>query len=316
MMGEPQRNRNAPIAVTGAGGFIGSNLVASLRSTGHAVRAVFGPTDPISGLMPGDTVCDVLDRDRLRDAIDGCRTVVHLAGPPSVARSFKQPAMYCQVHAAGTATLLEVANEAGLDRFVYISSAEVYGQPDQNPVAESSTLNPVSPYGAAKAAAEWTVRASAISNGHEAVILRPFTVFGPGSAKHSLMNLIIKQALTDSAIRLMNLAPVRDYVFVNDAAAAIINACDMSLEESVTVANLGRGVGISVRQLAECVLNVVGRDIEILETGQPDRPQALDIYELIADPSAAGRNLDWFSLTTLDDGIRQMLGEIQKAVSA
>jgi nucleoside-diphosphate-sugar epimerase len=114
----------------------------------------------------------------------------------------------------------------------------------------------------------------------------------------------------------MNLAPVRDYVFVDDAVAAISNACDMSLKESVTIANLGRGVGVSVKQLAECILRVVGRDIEVLETGQPDRPQALDVHELIADPSAAGRNLNWFPQTTLDDGIRRMISDLQKAVAA
>ncbi|MFK7819363.1 MAG: NAD-dependent epimerase/dehydratase family protein [Planctomycetaceae bacterium] len=293
------------IAVTGAGGFIGSHIVARLRSEGHEVRSIFGPADQISHILKGDCVCDIHDRKTLTSVVDGCDTIVHLAGPPSVAMSFSKPSLSATIHAGGTAVLTEVAAEANVERFVYCSSAEVYGQAANNPVTETDSPNPVSPYGASKAAAEWIVRASAISNQHEAVILRPFTVYGPGLASRSLLGLIIDQASNNAAVELMNLAPIRDYVYIDDVVDAFVRACGVELTQRVNICNIGTGQGSSVRQLAETVVRVLGRNIPVLETGQRDRPQELDIHELVANLSASTEVLGWTPQTSLEAGIRK-----------
>jgi UDP-glucose 4-epimerase len=303
MTGQPQKQT---IAVTGAGGFIGSHIVARLRADGHRVRSIFGPSDQISHILKSDCVCDIHDRKTLASVVFGCDSVVHLAGPPSVAMSFAKPSLSATIHAGGTAVLLEVAAEANVNRFVYCSSAEVYGQAAANPVSETDSLSPVSPYGASKAAAEWIVKASAISNQHEAVILRPFTVYGPGLASRSLLGLILEQAASNDAVELMNLAPIRDYVYIDDVVDAFVRACGVELKQRVNVCNVGTGQGHSVRQLAETIVRVQGRNIPVLETGQRDRPQELDIHELVANLSASTEVLGWIPQTSLEAGIRKL----------
>ncbi len=310
------RSNNQTIAVTGAGGFIGSNLVARLRSDGCTVRAIYGPGDSLAGLQRGDSVCDMLDRSKLAEVLDGCQKVVHLAGPPSVARSFQSPSKSALVHTGGTATLLEAVQSAGIDRFVYCSSAEVYGQPNTNPVREDSPMNPLSPYGASKAAAEWIVRAAATANDFEAFILRPFTVCGPGPGRHSLLHLIVDQATNNSTIELMNLAPVRDYVFIADAVDALARACVVDAPQRVSVCNVGTGHGHSVRELAETVLRVVGRNIPIRETGQRDRPEALDIHELVAHTDQSHDVLGWTATTPLENGVRNIVQFEKREIAA
>lgn len=304
------------ILVTGAGGFIGSYVVRRLRAQGQSVRAMFGPSDMPAGVAAGDCVCDVLKPDAVGDAVAGCDVVVHLAGPPSVAESFAKPALYASVHASGTATVLAEARRANLRRFVYVSSAEVYGQPKINPVLESAALSPRSPYGAAKAAAEWIVESSAIEHGHEAVILRPFSVFGHFPVRRSLVNFIFQQALTEDRIQLMSLTPVRDYVFIEDVAEAVAKACSVELGRPVVRANIGSGRGTSVRSLCEAVLSVVDRSVPIVETGHRDRPKALDIHELVANVSSAAVNFEWQPQTSLLDGLKLIFDANQTEMAA
>lgn len=114
----------------------------------------------------------------------------------------------------------------------------------------------------------------------------------------------------------MSLSPVRDYVFVDDVVKAIAQACTVTLDRPVRRANVGSGRGVSVRQLCEGVQRVVGRHIPIEETGQRDRPQTLDVCELVADVSAAARWLGWRAETSLESGIQAILEDTQRELAA
>ena len=115
------------ILVTGAGGFVGRPLVASLRAAGRSCRAFYGPADATDDAVDGDSVGEITDRGALAAAVAGVDVVIHLAGPPSVARSFDFPAETLHAHAVGTARLIEELATSSARRFVYVSSAEVYG---------------------------------------------------------------------------------------------------------------------------------------------------------------------------------------------
>ncbi len=159
---------NTTLAVTGAGGFLGASLVRMLAGSGQPVRALMGPPGSVGHPPPdGVEVChaEIDDARAMGELVDSAAAVIHLAGPPSVADSFQRPAEHARVHVTGTATILQACRNAGVGRIVYISSAEVYGQPQVESVDERHRLQARSPYAAAKIAAEHFIRAHIMAGG-------------------------------------------------------------------------------------------------------------------------------------------------------
>ncbi len=293
--------------VSGVGGFIGRTVVGALARRGDTVIAHVGP--PGLGLAAPPQAshavhCDIADAAELEPLLRGCQVVVHLAGPASVAASFEAAESYVRAHALGTAALMSAARAAAVPRFVYVSSAEVYGRADDARVREDAPLRPRSPYAAAKAGAEAIVGAAARAGGPSAVVLRPFSVYGPGQRAESLLAQIVAQALRGNEVALRDLAPVRDYVHAEDVARAALLACDAAVDE-LAVANVGSGVGTSVAALAEAVFAVLGRHGTIRALGA-DRGAA-EIYRLVADPTTATELLGWRSRIGLRSGIATVL---------
>jgi nucleoside-diphosphate-sugar epimerase len=296
------------VLVTGAGGFIGSAVVDFLLSCSAQVRALLG--------SPGECVrevssaaetyrADIREYAKVSQCVRGADIVVHLAGPPSVRMSFDTPAEYAAIHSLGTATILEACQKEGVTRFVYLSSAEVYGRPVANPVAEDDRIRPLSPYGAAKAGAEIFVRTMAAVSRMEAVILRPFSVYGPRLSSASLVASILRQLKQDDSIWLSDLAPVRDYCYICDLAEAIALACTANADGCTL--NVGSGVGTSVEEIARLILRLTGKEIEVRQKPTPERWPGAEIYELIADPRRSSAVLGWRARTRLEDGLRETI---------
>jgi nucleoside-diphosphate-sugar epimerase len=295
------------ILVTGAGGFIGSALVAALITSGKKVRALVGAPGDRVGEVPGCVRiarADITDLASLCRLTDGANVVVHLAGFPSVGGSFASAAEYARVHVAGTATVLEACRRTLVRRFIYVSSAEVYGCPQTNPVTEDHPRQARSPYAAAKIGAERFVESFVYAFGIEAVVLRPFSIYGPGLSPQSLIGTIIRQARLNESIVLADLKPVRDYCYVLDLADAIERACTVRTSGLSTL-NIGTGLGTSVAELADLILGVLGRDIPVTEGVRNQRPGASEIYCLISDSQLAGDVLGWFPKWTLRSGLEQ-----------
>jgi UDP-glucose 4-epimerase len=202
----------------------------------------------------------------------------------------------------GTATVLRCAAEAGVRRLVHVSSAEVYGTGHAGPVPESAPTLPRSPYGAAKLGAEALVRSWSAQNGLERVVLRPFSVYGPGSPATSLVGTVVRAAAHADVVELRSLDTVRDYVHVTDVAAAVQKALDHP-DGSSPVFNVGTGAGTPVRELVRLALLGAGREIPVRVTGDRDRPDAADLSVLVADPRRARDELGWVSGTGLEDGL-------------
>jgi len=246
--------------------------------------------------------------------VKGVGAVVHLAGPASVRESLEKPGDYFRVHVDGTATILEASRRAGILRFVYISSAEVYGRPVDSPVSEDYALQPRSPYGAAKVGAEFAVRAYVASFGMTAVILRPFSIYGPGSAVESLFGTIERQLRTSNNVELADLRPVRDYCYVGDLADATVRAIGSPLT-GLTIINIGTGEGTSVSALAMLAAGVLNRRVTVSEDATARRAPATEIFELVADPRKAAEILGWTAKTPLADGLALTLrgGDVRRA---
>jgi nucleoside-diphosphate-sugar epimerase len=296
------------VLVTGAGGFIGSTVVDFLLSCSARVRALLGaPGEAVRNTCSGAEtyLTDIRDLAKVSGHVRGADVVVHLAGPPSVRMSFKSPSEYAAIHTLGTATILEACQREHVPRIVYLSSAEIYGRPIANPVSEDFEICPVSPYGAAKAGAEVFVRTIAAASGMKAVILRPFSVYGPRLSSTSLIANILQQLRNSDSVWVRDLKPVRDYCFARDVVEAIALACGVEVDGCTL--NLGSGVGTSVKEVAECLIRLSGKKLAVRDSPISESRRSEEIYELVADTRRASAVLGWRARTSLEDGLRETI---------
>ncbi len=297
------------VVVTGAGGFIGSSVVAVLQKLGIAVRAHRGPPGFVGHALPASVEtanADISDGSAMRSIVSESDAVIHLAGPPSVRDSFDEAAACAAAHVVGTTTCLQACVDEGVRRFVYVSSADVYGRPLTARVDEDHPLSARSPYAAAKIGAEQMVGAFAHAHGIEAVILRPFSIYGPRLSHRSLLWTILDQARDQREIVLDDLKPERDYCFVDDLADAVVRAVSAAIESPLIV-NIGTGIGTSVADLARLALKVIGREADVVERPHDKRPGSSEIYRLVSDPRKAQATLGWKPAIDLPAGLRKTI---------
>lgn len=286
-------------AVTGAGGFIGSATTGALNAAGIDVAAHSGPEQ-----------FDICDTAALTHLFSDCDAVVHMAGPPSVSESLADPLGYARAHVMGTASVLEAMRRARVHALVYISSAEVYGRAQRDLVAEDHPLEPRSPYGASKAAAEMLVRAARASQGVGGYVIRPFSVYGRRMPASSLMATILRQAYAGDIVTVQDLTPVRDYCYVGDLAELIAVAVSRPRHDLVTL-NAAYGRGYSVAEVIAAAGAALGRHLDAKEASEK-RPAGVEIARLTADVTAAQRELGWRAKHDLTDGVRAMHAAIAR----
>ncbi len=299
------------VLVTGAGGFVGRHLVRALSHCKADVTALVGP--PGSHLaIPQEAVewaeIDICDGEAVRRLMRGCDVVVHAAGPPSVAQSFMHPALHARDHVQGTAAVLEAAHALSVRRIVYVSSAEVYGRSREIFATEDQPLEARSPYAACKIAAEHMIAAFSFAYRCDAVVLRPFSLYGEGASQYSVLNHIVRMAEFEERVLLADPRPIRDYVFVDDFVDAVVRACNAEPVPGVRTFNIGTMRGTSVSELAGLVLATMGLVRPVVSTWESTRPGESDIPRLIADNSRAREALGWRPLIALEEGLRRLVG--------
>jgi nucleoside-diphosphate-sugar epimerase len=309
---------NQQILVLGGGGFLGSAITNALANGGARITAVLGPPGSAPRLSPPNVRIghvDICDLRRLSSWFHGVDIVVHAAGPPSVAASFADPPGCARIHVLGTVTTLEACRHANVRRLVYISSAEVYGQPDLNPVAETAPLAPLSPYGAAKVSAEAFICADSGRSVSEALILRPFSVYGPGSPARSVVGSIMRQVLAGTEIRVFDPRPIRDYCYIDDFVDCVLDACASTISTPLRIYNVGTGSGTSVADLARQASVSAGRHVPLRIAAQSDRPAQAAVRELVADIGKARRELGWSPSMPFEEGLGKIVACLRKCPS-
>jgi UDP-glucose 4-epimerase len=240
--------------------------------------------------------------------------VVHLAARKQVAESVARPTRYYEENVGGLARLLEATAEAGIDRFLFSSSAAVYGNPDVDLITEDTPCAPVNPYGETKLTGEWLVRAAGRAHGIATVCLRYFNVAGAAAPEladtgvFNIVPMVFDRLTRDEAPRIFGAdyptpdgTCVRDYIHVADLAEAHLAAAhrlEAGASGDLTV-NIGRGEGVSVRELITVIGEVTGDGrAPVVEGRRPgDAPRA------VASAAKAAEELGW----TARLGVREMV---------
>jgi dTDP-glucose 4,6-dehydratase len=303
--------------VTGAGGFIASHLVEALLRRDWQVtalvhynsRASWGWLETHHCKPPPNlkvVLGDITDPFLVREALDGCEIVFHLAALIAIPYSYNAPASYVQTNMAGTLNLAEAARKTGVKRFVHTSTSEVYGTVQYTPVDERHPLQGQSPYSASKIAADKLIESFVCSYGLPAVTVRPFNTYGPRQSARAVIPDIIAQALQGNSVQLGSLDPIRDMTFVSDTVEGFIRASEV---DGVTgqVFNLGTGEAVSIRDLAHAIFNLLGVSPALVADPKRVRPSASEVQKLVSNNSKAAKVLDWHPTVTLREGLSRTI---------
>lgn len=310
------------VLVTGAGGFIGSHLVEALVQKGARVRGfVHYNSRGDAGLlrliqreildtveiMPGD----IRDPQAVQEAVKGCSFVFHLGALISIPYSYLHPTEVAETNIIGTLNVLNACREFGVPRMVHTSTSEVYGTALRVPIDESHPLQGQSPYSASKIGADKLVESYYCAFGLPVVTVRPFNTFGPRQSARAVIPTIITQALVKDAILLGNLDSKRDFTFVSDTVNGFIKAAEAQSVEG-EVFNLGTGSEVTIGDLAQMIMRIVGRQVPI-ETDQIRlRPENSEVQRLLSDNSKARKELGWQPEFSLEKGLEQTVNWIQE----
>jgi UDP-N-acetylglucosamine/UDP-N-acetyl-alpha-D-glucosaminouronate 4-epimerase len=300
------------VLVTGGGGFIGSNLVRGLLSHGDEVRVLDNfATGSRTNL---DDVADDVEvvegelrsYERVHNAVRGVELVFHLGALGSVPRSVQDPLTTSAVNVEGTLNVLLAARDEGIRRVVFASSSSVYGSAIELPAREDGPVDPISPYGVAKLAAErYCVSFSRVYHSFETVVLRYFNVFGPRQNPHSQYAAVVPLFLTAIARG----EPVtifgdggqsRDFTYVDNVVEANLRAADANGANG-RIFNVAAGSPASVDTLAETISALLGKPVE--KRYAPPRPG--DLRDSYAEIEAAREVLGWQPTIGFEDGLRR-----------
>ena len=281
------------VLVTGAAGFLGSNLVRVLRESGADVH----------GLAREEA--DLRDPAPIRRVVESVRPelVFHLAagaGHPSDAAA---RSAFLADTVLGTANLLEALRPLESVRLVHAGSSLEYG-PCSTPMRETDRIAPTTFRGAAKAAATLLV----LQSGVPATVVRPFSVYGPSEQPHRLVPTAIRAARHGEPIRLTGPGIARDFVYVDDVVDALLRAA--AVPEAIgEVVNAGTGTQTTNEELVARLASVLGRELDVRPGEHEAHPW--DTESWVADTAKAERLLGWTARYDLDAGLARMLDPVE-----
>ena len=303
------------VLVTGGAGFISSNFIRHLLAhTDHEVVSLdaltyAGNLDNLEEVLSHERLSfvhgDIRDADLVRDVVCEVDVIVNAAAESHVEKSIEEGASeFVTTNVEGTQILLDAMRATPVERFVLISSSEVYGTAESDPMDEGHPLNPRSPYAATKAGADrlaysyWTTYDLPIA------IVRPFNNYGPRQHPEKVLPQFITSALADRPLSIHGDGHAsRDWLFVDDDAEAIeaTIAADLDLVAGEVI-NVATGVDISVDEIADLVLDALGKPAS-LKVNVSERMGQVDRH--IGSTEKAKRLLGWEARTSFAEGLER-----------
>ena len=259
------------ILVTGGAGFVGQNLVKEIAARGDNVIAFDKYTSGIHEELKENSFVEIIEGDitdyKFLDEIVykyNIEKIIHCSAIVGVSQSVDDPTLTTRINLIGSINIMEIARRYALKRVIEISSEEVYGAFEYEPIRENHPIKPYSPYGITKAASEWYAEYYHKYYGISYISLRTSYVYGPGLKKERTPRIFIKYALDKKPLRLACGANQRvDQIYVEDLIQGIICALDKE-DPCYRIYNIGTGEGRSLAEVAEIVTDLItGADIKI-----------------------------------------------------
>ena len=310
--------KNVKVLVTGADGFIGSHLTEALIDRAAAVTALclynsfdkHGWLDDLPEQMRAKLKLrrgDIRDAAFIRRIMRGQDIVFHLAALIAIPYSYVAAQSYVETNVLGTLNVLEAAREIGVARVIHTSTSEVYGTALTLPITEDHLLQGQSPYSASKIGADLMAEAFARSFDLPVVILRPFNTYGPRQSQRAVIPTVIRQLLDPSfaAIRIGDTSTVRDFTYVDDTVDAFLAIGLAPRIEFGRAYNAGSGRAVSVAEMIDLVVDLVGRGKPLLHDAARMRPVNSEVRALLADSGRLAAAVGWHPRVNLCEGLKR-----------
>lgn len=288
--------------VTGGTGFIGRHLVKHLCALGKQVVAT--TRNPQSWEDPPKK-SKLISWDVLEPApaLPRCAVWYHLAANTNVRFCNAHPDQADFINATSLASVMSEAELSGCEKFVLVSTLGVYGDPQYLPVDEAHPKSPIEAYATSKAKAEDNLFSYRGQQKIKRIIIRPFNTFGPGQNAAMLVPSLVAQVQKSHTITLRNLDHTRDFVFVEDVVRGMALAGDLAQDGDIL--NLGSGIETSIDTLVQTLGHVLERQLTVNLLPETGTFQAVRRSQ--ADITKAREILNWSPLTSLTDGLRQVV---------
>jgi dTDP-glucose 4,6-dehydratase len=303
------------VLVTGGAGFISSNFIRHLLdATPYEVVTLdaltyAGNLENLADIMSHPRLSfvhgDIRDAALVRELVEGVDVIVNAAAESHVEKSIEHGASeFVTTNVEGTQILLDAIRVTPVERFILISSSEVYGTAEAAPMDEEHPLKPRSPYAATKAGADRLAYSYWTTYDLPIVIVRPFNNYGPCQHPEKVVPRFITQALADEPLTIHGDGHAsRDWLYVTDDAEAIERVIETPIDALAgEVLNVATGIDISVNDIAGMVLSVLGKPAE-LRSHVPERLGQVDRH--IGSTDKAERLLGWRARTSFEDGLER-----------
>ncbi len=314
----------AILAVSGAGGFIGSHLVEHLLEAGHPVRALvhyhsngsWGWLDPFKSTPHPQlevVAGDIRDPFWVEQQLEGVHTLFHLAALIAIPFSYQAPASYVSTNVLGSINILQAARKHQCERVILMSTSEVYGTAQKIPINEQHPVRGQSPYSASKIGMEAQGEAFFRSFDLAVSIVRPFNNYGPRQSLRGVLPSILLQLLRRTPkLSLGDLRPSRDFLFVKDCAAALY-AISQSADTIGKTLNIATGQEITIEKLAKTLIALLHPETQIVQDPERMRPANSEVFRLCGDASQLKALTSWQPQYDLESGLAETISWFREA---
>jgi len=313
------------ILVTGVAGFVGSHLVDRLLAKGYQVVGVDNFNDYYDPKIKEENLkealksaefklyrINILDFEKVLKIFKKEKPdkVLHLAARAGIRPSIMNPLLYGQVNVLGTVNLLKIAVESKIEQFIFGSSSSVYGESKQLPFTEDNPCeNIISPYGASKRSAEFSIETFYRNFGLKSVILRFFTVYGPRGRPDMAPALFANAILRGKTINQFgNGSTSRDYTYIDDITEGIIKS--LASKSDFEIINLGNNHPVTLSEFIATLEKIIGKRAKVVILPK----QSGDVEITWADTSKAKKLLGWQAETSLKLGLEKYKQWLKKQI--
>ena len=274
------------ILITGSEGFVGKNLIRYLKNYSFQI------------IETKDKSFDLKLNESWKQ-IEKCDYLIHLAGKSFVPKSWEEPARFIENNILLITNALEYCR-VNKTKLIFLSSY-LYGNCKKMPIKENAPIEATNPYALSKLLSEKLCYFYKNNFQVNNIILRVFNLYGPGQPKEYLLSKITNQVRNEKIIKVDNLSPKRDYVYIDDLCSAIVKAINYKGNEHIF--NIGSGKSYSVKEVIDFIQNIYGTSLNIKEKKIIRRNEILNT---IADINLAKKELKWFPIYDLKEGLKKI----------